>query len=1045
MICVQALVIHLIWITVIHVCNVVAPSPSGGKAEETVRIRHGSHFLWMSRGAQTKAGIRNKRHSERLFCPGNCVPELLNYRDIRNTFLNLMDDPDVAIVQFTVHFEGHNVSVLERYPYMLKNYQPHTWFWASERVGQKRLELPHDADVLSLYILSPNKRNLHLQLSKETGSCLLQESRECRLHTIRTLLIKNVTHIMRHKHKRNFICHIVLKSPNNKNNTVSPFYRCCDTAEFHSGRFECDQFFLPSHSFSGIYLLILFISSLVTLYSPLLVLKLKMTLRFDSLTKFFRASLKHGITGQRNYVIRIASRQLVNLSDPKPFSLPRIMYRLVFHCYGEGRCCIHCWASWPNQPTMCKKGARCRKCWLIFWRVFGIIVVYPFICYLAALLYLPKIGDFQHLLNFINTRFEEETQLDLGLNLVGSALLPVHSWPFTFWMLFSFVSFVYVMTILSWPNSPFEKCLLGGPTKKHAEHTRHLYQKMRHSYRAVLCRLTYGDFHNKRHYFRVPWIPWGLRRVALCLFRVFLQIPLINVCFNLTAFDTKLFQLGEDTGTQVSIDEGRDKMKPPKPSCTAIWKGVLSLFIWIGFTLILAGYSTTVFIMTQFTLNLIFYTTLGCILHASSVLPWILLGLIIIYYLNDTLSEINREHKEILKLIDHNSPRITAAEDAEEVFTKNGTVQILKTHNLGAVKFIDGDNTEYVSKELYYNVCADLKCGWNNSFRRIVTRLGFVAIFVSFVFVALSTFGAFFGSGVIIPIVASLISLTPKVLEWQGILGRDFQEVCAFWARVIPEVLDRHIRVDRTRCLDPLEEALTTYDVRPIGILEMDIPKMSHQRSLRLWKFPWVVSADQQTHNQESFILALANKLAAASFLSKIVLRPPSSNLEEEAILRQWCLLVENCILEGSATASNINGIPIDAIRLFPEEAQHLVGEFNAGSTIDNVVDNINKELYGPFTKGVLVTIGNTTFALGKLNNTIFAFNSNCHGDQVTDLFGAVLITTDFNTQNLQTVIKYIMDPYSPDAVPVYSIVPTEGFIFRSNEAMEIDVPVIEM
>jgi len=40
----------------------------------------------------------------------------------------------------------------------------------------------------------------------------------------------------------------------------------------------------------------------------------------------------------------------------------------------------------------------------------------------------------------------------------------------------------------------------------------------------------------------------------------------------------------------------------------------------------------------------------------------------------------------------------------------------------------------------------------------------------------------------------------------------------AAWARLIPDVLDRHIRVDRTSCVDDAEEALTTYDVRPIGV-----------------------------------------------------------------------------------------------------------------------------------------------------------------------------------------------------------------------------------
>ena len=134
----------------------------------------------------------------------------------------------------------------------------------------------------------------------------------------------------------------------------------------------------------------------------------------------------------------------------------------------------------------------------------------------------------------------------------------------------------------------------------------------------------------------------------------------------------------------------------------------------------------------------------------------------------------------------------------------------------------------------------------------------------------------------------------------------------------------------------------------------------------------------------------------------------------------------------------------MESIRLFPKDVQPLIAPFSTGTTIDSVVDNINRELYGPFTKGVLVTVSNTSFALVKLEHTIFAFNSACHGDQVTDLFGAVLIATDFNTQNLQSIIKYIVDPYAPDSVPVYSVVPIEGFVFRSAHLIQEDVSPID-
>lgn len=195
-----------------------------------------------------------------------------------------------------------------------------------------------------------------------------------------------------------------------------------------------------------------------------------------------------------------------------------------------------------------------------------------------------------------------------------------------------------------------------------------------------------------------------------------------------------------------------------------------------------------------------------------------------------------------------------------------------------------------------------------------------------------------------------------------------------------------------------------------------------------------MVSADQQTQSNEAFVLALSNKLAAATFLCKFFARAQllEIDLDDIQVIRQWCLLIENCILEAASKVSSIDGLPIDSIRLFPVQMQQLVSEFPAGNTVDALVDSLNRQLYDPVTRAFLLTIGNTTFALSKLDNTLFAFNSNCHGEQVTDLFGAVLLTTEFNTQNLQLAVKYLIDPYSPDAVPVYSIVPVEAFLLTS-------------
>ncbi|KAK2169725.1 hypothetical protein LSH36_7g03043 [Paralvinella palmiformis] len=980
---------------------------------------------------------RSKRHL--WDCPRNCELTIPNLAEVRTVFQDYLEEPDTQLVQFKLRFPEYNESLLETYPYMSNNYRATEWIWASGGFGRKLLGLPHDAGVLSLYILEKNRKLIDVVIVTEPKRCFIMYSPECRLYAVRDILISNVTYVERYKHHRDFLCHYVINE--SAHAPLQLLYRCCDTTDFRNGDYKCYIYTSYGGEVSEVLLFINIISGLLTLWSPVFIVRLKICMKFDHMTKFFRASLKHGITGQRNYVIRISSRQLINLSDPKPFSLPRFLFRAIFHCYGEGRCCIHWWGQWRHQPDTCRKNSLCRRFWFALSRFLAVATVYPIVVYLAVAIYVPKLKFFTELLWHVERYFGEVESVWLNVNTVAIAMLPLYHPFYTLWTIFSFISFVYCVLLLALPNNPLERCLLRYDGKRPFEQPNVLYDRMTRGYKTILQRLAYGEFTTKRHLFSIPWIPWGVRRFLFFVGRVLEQIPIVNVCFTMFMLDTKFLKF-KGNRTPLDKDEAEDRYALSRPRCINVCKLISTVIIWIGFLLILAGYCFSVFIMFELLLNVVFFTLLGAALHPCTVLPWLCFALVVTLYMNDTLSAINIEHREILKLIDENSPRISAVEDSEEVF-REGAVQILKTHNLGAVKFIDGDNTEYVSKELYYNVCTDLKCGWTQSLRRILVRMSVIVLFVLFIFISLTTLGAFFGSGILISLVALILSALPKLVElYISTKQKKSKATKALWAKIMPDILDRHIRVDRTQCIDAAEEELTTYDVRPVGLLEMEVPRMQRLRTLRLWKFPWIVSADQQTQSHETFIVALANKLSAASFLSKIVTRAYSPDLEDETVLRQWCLLVENCIMEGSATASSINGVPVESIRLFPRDVQPLVSPFDTGNTIDNVVDSINRELYGPFTKGVLVTIGNTSIACGKLNDTIFAFNSSCHGDQVTDLFGAVLVVAAFNTQNLQTTIKYMIDPYSPDTVPVYSVVPIEGFVFKSPEILEVDVPI---
>jgi hypothetical protein len=366
--------------------------------------------------------------------------------------------------------------------------------------------------------------------------------------------------------------------------------------------------------------------------------------------------------------------------------------------------------------------------------------------------------------------------------------------------------------------------------------------------------------------------------------QLLLLIPVINVAVGLMAFDSSLFRLRSRLPAP-PVDETKGKSMCTRPSHHTVIQLSITLIIWCCFMLVFSGYCTTVFIIAQFSLNVAFFALLASFLHASFLLPPLCACAVVAFYINDALAAVNRQHRDILKLIDDNSPRISALEDATDHHGNGGSTSspsssgggashILHTHNLGAVKFIDADNVQFVSKELYYNVCEDLKCGWLQCTRRLAVHIFSATAFVLIVFTSLTAVGSLIGSTVAMTTVAVLVSLSPKLVRdyarrKRGV-ERGANDVRAAWVKVIPEILDRHIRVDNSRFVDDWEQELTTYDVRSVGLLEMMLPRAEQWNNLRVWKFAWTVSADQQTFSPETFIIAFANKQASAAFLTKV-------------------------------------------------------------------------------------------------------------------------------------------------------------------------------
>lgn len=737
--------------------------------------------------------------SRRIQC--SLIP--INIISVKKAFLQYVSKPNIVLVRFKLTIVGYNDSVLEEQPFMRSHPFASEWIWAREGSGSRILSLPHDADVLSFHSLEASGP-INIRFSTWPSLCLYLLSPNCRIHALRQVLLANITSGT--PDGKHLVCHRQVKHSNERSYLV---WSCCDSELWKKKEYSCAPSETTFVVFRTLEVIIQIVSTIITLFSPLFLLKMKMWLTFDNITKFFKASLKHGITGQRNYVIRISSRQLVNLSDKKPFSLPRILIRLLLHCYGEGRCCIHWWGNWKNQPSACKSHSLSRKFWDFTWRIFALFFIYPAFFYIIYIIYTPKLEYYSKLVDMVS---------DLRVNYAVFPFLPNYYTTAAVWLSFSELAFIFTLLLLAWPRYPLERSLISSKQKCKRSVDHILYENMSKGYKTVLQKLTYGDSRSQRHLLSIKCFPVGCRRLSTLIRNILIQLPVLNVCFSIASNQTTYF-LGSPKKTR--------KQACAWPGWFLIIKGMAAGILWFMHIILLAGYCTAVWLICQLALTILLYICIGSILHSATVLPWLAAIAVAVFYLNDSLSKVNQDHQLILRLIDENSPRISAAEDSEQDFTKreedNGG--LLRTHNLGAVKFIDGERGEYVSKELYYNVCEELKYGWKRSSKAIAVRMSLLLLFIVFIFGTCSVLGSLFDAGVILSVVATIASLIPKLCECWKDRGRE-KEKKINWSKMMPVILDKYIRVDRTACVDEDETELSTYDVRPVGLLEMDVPKV---------------------------------------------------------------------------------------------------------------------------------------------------------------------------------------------------------------------------
>ena len=985
---------------------------------------------------------------EREECYGSCKLEARNKLNTHKSLKKHIIKEGLNLVVLKVNMLNYTLNVLETSPYMGAVHQASLWTLSIEPLGSKLLKLPIDADVLSLNLIHTQKPVIDLPTISHPHHCLVRLSPKCRLSIVRNhinSLIKEIENedMLLQISSLKMLCNYVLHHAKN----VSRFaYKCCKIENSQNLHPKCQIIYTDSNQeINFLQSIINIISFIITLYSPLIVLKIKKLICFDGTTKFFKASLKHGITGQRNYVIRISYRQMINLCDPKPFSLPRAFFRLICHCYGEGRCCIHCWNSWPYQPCIFSASSRFKKLWFLLLKILGVLLIYPLAIHIAVILYYPNLKFYHQIIkhshdqNYMNT-------VKLNLQTIGHYMSSNRNIFLSLWVFFSSLSFVYVSALLSWSQYPLEKCLAHQKNKKVENGINVLQNKFSKSYKAILFEMSYGqDSNDYRYFLKLPLYPFQLKRILRCTFRTIkAYIPLINVCSFLFKPTSKAQEQTQNSTLTNNHNSFNNNAKQDHSRLNYCTNKFVNFFVWIGFILLLLGYCSIVFIISDFCINVLFFIFIANLIYPINLFPLFFCVFSFIFYINETLKNINFDQKYILKLIDQHSPRLSTMErnDFEEESTTAS--KTLKIHNLGAVKFVDGDGSEYVSKELYYKVSADLKYSFSCSVRKFLKEFAQYIIYFLLLFIVVKISICFSDSLLCATALLIIGGLLPKVNTYRNSADNLIKNVTRKqkWEKIISEVLDRHIRVDlMAGAVVEEEEHLTTYGVRPVGTLEMDLPRKVIFRSLHVWKFPWNVSIEQQSSTNEMFIHILSSRIACISFVSRILVKSLPEDLTSERVMKNWSLLIENCILEANSKTTNLQGTSfMDTCSLFSLELQSLVSLFDAGSSIDTLVDSINCELYGFCVIAVIASINNTTFVILKLRcNKLLLFNASCHGDHMSDFFGALLIMADFNAQNLQLMIKYLLEPSRPDSVPVYEEISSEAVAIRSSEIFNIE------
>ena len=333
-------------------------------------------------------------------------------------------------------------------------------------------------------------------------------------------------------------------------------------------------------------------------------------------------------------------------------------------------------------------------------------------------------------------------------------------------------------------------------------------------------------------------------------------------------------------------------------------------------------------------------------------------------------------------------------------------MQILKAHNLGAVKFIDSDNGEFVSKELYYGVARSLGYSWSYIGRRLLTICSILTLYCLAVLFAVTAFGEagpnvaatpiFIGTAVLL----ALPALLCRASYWRasGRASGRGDQVEGAWSLRMADVLDSLVRYDRdSQAITECERELTTYDVRPVGSTEYERPRIlyvttSVSTRLDMWVYSPTVSVQRAydgVTRQSDAGVALAVKMAAGWFATRSANLPtPATTDQRDPEVAKWTELVEASVLNGVKKAAQFTDLPNDTLQWFhggqsdTARGTGMVRKVTCGDSLVGITDSVYAALSRPRMPAkqtsdvLLVTVGNSSIAVVRYDDVLRDDNS---------------------------------------------------------------------